>query len=79
MHTSTCAKLSFDEDKRGTLSKGKLADFVVLDQNPLQIPAKKLNTVKIEALYLKGKKYTGQENRKITDLLLDSLRNKYPS
>jgi predicted amidohydrolase YtcJ len=79
MHTSTCAKLSFDEDKRGTLSKGKLADFVVLDQNPLRIPAEKLNTMKIEALYLKGEKYTGEENRKITGLLLDSLRNKYPS
>ena len=79
MHTSTCAKLSFDEDKRGTLSKGKLADFVVLDKNPLQIPAEKLNTVKIEALYLKGEKYTGQENRKTASLLLDSLKNKYPS
>jgi hypothetical protein len=79
MHTSTCAKLSFDEDKRGTLSKGKLADFVVLDKNPLQIPAEKLNTVKIEAFYLKGEKYTGQENRKIASLLLDSLKNKYHS
>jgi predicted amidohydrolase YtcJ len=79
MHTSACAKLSFDEDKRGTLTNGKLADFVVLDQNPLQIPVEKLNTIKIEALYLKGEKYTGQENRKITGLLLDSLRNKYPS
>jgi hypothetical protein len=79
MHTSACAKLSFDEDKRGTLTNGKLADFVVLDQNPLQIPVKKLNTIKIEALYLKGEKYTGQEHRRITGLLLDSLRNKYPS
>lgn len=78
MHTSACARLSFDENERGTLASGKLADFVVLDQNPLRIPVKKLNTIKIEALYLKGEKYTGQENRSITGLLLDSLRNKYP-
>jgi predicted amidohydrolase YtcJ len=79
MHTSACARLSFDENKRGTLVDGKLADFVVLDQNPLKIPVQKLNDVKIEALYLKGEKYTGQENRGSAGLFLDSLKNAYPS
>jgi predicted amidohydrolase YtcJ len=79
MHTSSCAKLSFDENKRGTLADGKLADFVVLDQNPLQIPVQKLNNVKVEALYLKGEKYTGQENRGSAGLFFDSLKNAYPS
>jgi predicted amidohydrolase YtcJ len=79
MHTSACAKLSFDENKRGTLSEGKLADFVVLDQNPLQIPVQKLKDVKIEALYLKGEKYIGQENRGSAGLFIDSLKNAYPS
>jgi predicted amidohydrolase YtcJ len=79
MHTSSCAKLSFDENKRGTLADGKLADFVVLDQNPLQIPVQKLNNVKVEALYLKGEKYTGQKNRGSAGLFFDSLKNAYPS
>lgn len=77
LHTASCAKLSFDEDKRGTLTNGKLADFVVLDKNPLQTPVDKLDTINVHALYLKGKKYTGQENRSIAGLLIDSAINKY--
>ncbi len=79
MHTSTCARLSFDEKTRGTLTVGKLADFVVLDQNPLQIPVQKLNSVKTEALYLKGEKYDGRENRGSSGLFFDALKNVYPS
>ena len=79
MHTSAGARLSFDEKTRGTLSDGKLADFVVLDQNPLQIPVEKLKDVKVEALYLKGEKYTGQEKRGSAGLFFDSLKNAYPS
>ena len=77
LHTASCAKLSFDEKTRGTLTEGKLADFVVLDKNPLQIPKEKLNTLNVDALYLKGEKYAGQEKRSITGLLFDSIRNKY--
>ncbi|PKN17018.1 MAG: metal-dependent hydrolase with the TIM-barrel fold protein [Deltaproteobacteria bacterium HGW-Deltaproteobacteria-6] len=77
MHTSSCAKLSFDDNTRGTLTNGKLADFVVLDKNPLQMPAEQLNTIKVEALYLKGEKYERQGERSIGSLLMDSVRNKY--
>ncbi len=77
MHTSSCAKLSFDENMRGTLTNGKLADFVVLDKNPLQAPIEKLNTIKVAALYLKGEKYEGQQDRSIAGLLMDSIQNKY--
>ena len=73
MHTSSCARLSFDEKTRGTLTNGKRADFVVLDKNPLQTSVDKLNTIKVEALYLKGEKYEGQENRSIGSLLMDSV------
>jgi len=79
MHTAAGAKLSFDESMRGTLTEGKMADFVVLDQNPLKIPVEKLNEVKVEALYLQGEKYTGQDNRGSAGFFFDSLKNKYPS
>jgi predicted amidohydrolase YtcJ len=79
MHTSACAKLSFDENTRGTLTAGKLADFVVLDKNPLQIPARTLNNIEIEALYLKGEKYNGQENRSSAGFFFDALKKEYPS
>lgn len=77
LHTANCAKLSFDENTRGTLTDGKLADFVMLDRNPLTTPAEKLNTIKTEALYLRGEKYEGQDKRTVGSLLFDSIRKKY--
>jgi hypothetical protein len=77
MHTAACAKLSFDEKTRGTLTEGNLADFVVLDKNPLKIPAEKLNTIKVADLYLRGEKYEGQDKRSVGSLLFDSIRKKY--
>lgn len=62
MHTSQAAKLSFDENERGSLTEGKLADFVVLDKNPLKISVDKINEIKITNFYLHGKKYIGQDN-----------------
>ena len=37
--TSDAAWQNFDEKRRGSIEAGKLADFVVLDRNPLTIPA----------------------------------------
>ncbi len=78
LHTANCAKLSFDEKTRGTLTEGKLADFAVLDKNPLTTPADKLNTIKTEALYLRGEKYEGQDKRTAGSFLFDSVRKRYP-
>ena len=77
MHTINCAKLSFDENTRGTLTIGKRADFVVLDQNPLAMPAEKLNTLNVEALYLQGEPYKGRQGRSIGSLVYDAVRNQY--
>ena len=78
MHTHWGAKLSFDEKERGTLSDGKAADFVVLDQNPLTFPVDRIKEIQIEALYLKGVKYTGQPTGS-TGLLMACARNKIQS
>ena len=77
MHTSACARLSFDEDTRGTLTEGKRADFVVLDQNPLQIPVHKIKDINVEALYLQGQKHSGPSQRSVTGFLADGIRNRY--
>lgn len=76
MHTSSCAKLSFDENTRGSLTNGKLADFVVLNKNPLETPVDKLNTLKVEAVYFKGEAYSGQDKRSIAGLIVDSFINR---
>lgn len=79
MHTAAAARLTFDENLRGTLGPGKRADFVVLDRNPLEIATEKLNTIKIESLYVAGKKYTGAGERGSAGLLIDCLKKPYPN
>lgn len=48
---------SFDEKERGSLEVGKIADMVILSQNPYSIDKAKLNTIQVEQLLLQGKPY----------------------
>ena len=57
MRTYNPAYMSFDEATRGSLTKGKIADFVVLSQNPLTVAPEKMIDTKVLDLYLVGKKY----------------------
>jgi predicted amidohydrolase YtcJ len=45
----------FEEDHKGTLTVGKLADFVILDQNPLKVDPLKIHTIKVEETIKAGK------------------------
>jgi predicted amidohydrolase YtcJ len=56
--TATCvtpAWLAYDERRRGKLLPGYLADLVVLDRDPLSIPAEELSKVEIVATMLGGR------------------------
>jgi predicted amidohydrolase YtcJ len=75
MHTNWAARLSFDENERGTLTEDKVADFAVLDSNPLAVAPEKLKEMKVIALYLNGKPYKNVV-RKPFDLCLNALKNK---
>ena len=46
----------FEEDHKGTLTVGKLADFVILDQNPLKIDPMKIHTIKVSETIKEGKR-----------------------
>lgn len=59
MYTYETAWASFDEKDRGSLETGKIADMVILDQNPLDMDKKEVFRLKTETLLLKGKPYTG--------------------
>lgn len=57
------ARQHFEENSKGTLEKGKIADLVILDQNPLKIDPMKLKDISVEetikdgeTVYLKGEK-----------------------
>lgn len=75
MHTSWASRLSFDENERGTLAPGKQADFLVLDRNPLTIPQETLKEIKIDDIYLSGRRYQGY-NPSTAKFLYNCIRKK---
>ena len=55
--TMNPAKLLGVDDKIGSLEAGKIADMVLLDRNPYDIPKEELASVKVKQLYLRGQEY----------------------
>lgn len=45
--TEWAAYQYFEENNKGTITEGKLADFVILDKNPLKINPLKINTIQV--------------------------------
>lgn len=61
MFTYQAAFMGFDEKERGSLEVGKIADMVILNKNPLEMKTENLLELKVEELYLQGKKYKGKQ------------------
>ena len=53
--------VTFDEKERGSLEPGKIADMVILSDDPYTMPADKLSEIKVEKLILGGKDYKPQQ------------------
>ena len=45
--TSEVAYQIHEEDRKGTLEVGKLADLVVLDKNPLKVPIENIKDIRV--------------------------------
>ncbi|MFK7914648.1 MAG: amidohydrolase, partial [Pseudomonadales bacterium] len=61
--TRSAAYQSFEEDRKGTLEVGKLADLVILSRNPLQMRASNLLKVKVAQTWSHGRQiYTDTPN-----------------
>ena len=59
--TIWAAYANFEEEVKGSLEVGKYADFVVFDQDLMQIPMKEIPELDVEATYLDGKRvYSGK-------------------
>ena len=54
-YTRNGAYASFEEAVKGTLEEGKLADFVVLSQDPLQSDPRKLRQIVVKETVLAGR------------------------
>lgn len=52
--TIWAAYSQFEESEKGSIETGKLADFVVLEQDIMQIDATKIRTTKVVATYIDG-------------------------
>ena len=57
MATYNGAYTTFDEKERGSLEVGKIADMVILSENPYIVESSKLAGIKVEELILSGKPY----------------------
>ena len=44
-----------EENEKGSLKEGKIADLVILDKNPLKINKQKINTIIICSTWKSGK------------------------
>lgn len=54
--TIDAAYAGFMEDQVGSLEAGKQADFIVLDRDIMQIPAREIPTLKVEQTWVGGKR-----------------------
>jgi predicted amidohydrolase YtcJ len=54
-YTSTAAYASFDDSVKGTIEPGKLADVVVLSQDPLAVPPMELHKTKVKLTVFDGR------------------------
>lgn len=68
LFTQGSAYANHEEDLKGSLSPGKLADFVVLPEDPTRIDPERLLTMEVLATYVGG--------RKVFDLQLSSPKEK---
>ena len=74
LYTYEVAWASFDEKDRGSLEKGKIADMVILNQDPLKLDPKDLRSLKVEKLILNGKEY--KPGMRILEMLWNSFKGR---
>lgn len=55
LYTKNAAYASFEEEKKGTIEVGKLADFAVFDQDVFAVEAPELLKIQVEKTYLGGR------------------------
>jgi hypothetical protein len=54
MHTTTASWVGFEENEKGTLETGKLADIAVLAEDPFEIQPEKIKDLKVEMTLVGG-------------------------
>jgi len=55
LYTEKAAYLAWDENRKGTLEPGKLADMIILDKDPLTVPVEQLMATKVDMTIVGGR------------------------
>ncbi|MCX5914788.1 MAG: amidohydrolase family protein, partial [Deltaproteobacteria bacterium] len=55
IQTINSAYASFEEDVKGSIAKGKLADLVILAEDPFTVDIEKVPEIRVEKTFLGGK------------------------
>lgn len=61
--------ISFDEKERGSLEVGKLADMVILSENPYTVAPEELMKLKVEKTILQGKEFIPEKGSFVKPIL----------
>jgi predicted amidohydrolase YtcJ len=54
LYTTNAAFASFEEETKGSLSPGKLADIIILSDDPTHVPPEKIKDIKVEMTIIGG-------------------------
>jgi len=68
MYTAAGPYLSWEEKLKGTLEAGKVADLIVLPQDPLTVPAEQLLTLKVDMTFVNGNLVYDRSTTQLPDL-----------
>ena len=55
LYTTNAAYAGFEEDIKGSIEPNKLADLVILSDDPLTVPTEKIKDIKVETTFMNGK------------------------
>ena len=74
MCTYNTCWMSFDEKELGSLEVGKIADMVILSGNPYETDVRKLDTLKVEQILLRGEPYKNISQNPIGQVIRGLVR-----
>lgn len=55
-YTANAAYASFEESRKGSVTRGRLADLVMLEQNIFEIPPEEIRNVRVSMTFVGGRK-----------------------
>lgn len=62
LYTTNGAFVNFEEDRVGSLTRGKFADIIVLEENPLEIPPDRLKDIQVHMTWVGGQNVWNKGN-----------------